>query len=118
MASMKDRVAVLTIFEEKEEVWNKEGLMTRQRNEYALCLVGGFLTLSSINFQAMRTNLSDLLYPVGGISIRKLGQSIFYLDSTMKRILLRSWKVHCGISTCIFLFYINCPKGRIPSRCH
>ncbi|MBA0579790.1 hypothetical protein Gorai_022036 [Gossypium raimondii] len=42
-----------------------------------LCLVGCFLTATTINFQSMRTVMANLWHPLGGISITEVGEKRF-----------------------------------------
>lgn len=56
------------------EVEPKEGLGEKCVN---FCLVGCFLTTTTINFQSMRIVLANLWYPLDGVTITNIGEKCF-----------------------------------------
>lgn len=57
----------------------------------ALCLVGYFLTATTVNFQSMKTILANLWHPLGGVTITDIGDKWFlfqfYCEADLSRII-------------------------------
>ncbi|GMI85604.1 hypothetical protein like AT3G31430 [Hibiscus trionum] len=88
---MEENLASLSIEDVEEEAFKVPSDLLESEDEYALCLVGKFLTSTVIHFLAMRNTLADLWHPLGGISITDLGEKRicfrFYTEVDLNRVL-------------------------------
>ncbi|MBA0642063.1 hypothetical protein Goklo_026523 [Gossypium klotzschianum] len=78
---MEEALADLRLTEEGDsremEAWEIEKEVVAGEPLSELCLVGCFLTATTINFQSMRTVMANLWHPLGGISIMEVGEKRF-----------------------------------------
>ncbi|MBA0769017.1 hypothetical protein Gotri_017785, partial [Gossypium trilobum] len=78
---MEEALADLRLTEEGDsremEVWEIEEDVGEGELFSYLCLVGCFLTATTINFQSMRTVMANLWHPLARISITEVGEKRF-----------------------------------------
>ncbi|MBA0805970.1 hypothetical protein Gohar_005449, partial [Gossypium harknessii] len=78
---MEEALADLRLTDEGDsremEAWEIEEEVGEGEPFSDLCLVGCFLTATTINFQLMRTVMANLWHPLAGISITKVGEKRF-----------------------------------------
>ncbi|GMI86308.1 hypothetical protein HRI_002300100 [Hibiscus trionum] len=77
MADVEANLAGLSLEEDEEEPLIVEEVHTATIFPYEFCFVGSFLTTSVVNFQSMRSTLSNVWHPTGGISISDIGDGRF-----------------------------------------
>ncbi|MBA0634773.1 hypothetical protein Godav_028817, partial [Gossypium davidsonii] len=68
------------------EAWEIEEEVGEGELFSELCLVGCFLTATTINFQPMRTVMANLWHPLGGIPITEVGEKRNFVDYDVKAI--------------------------------
>ncbi|MBA0636735.1 hypothetical protein Godav_022130 [Gossypium davidsonii] len=87
---MEEALADLRLTEEGDsremEAWEIEKEVVAGEPLSELCLVGCFLTATTINFQSMRTVMANLWHPLGGISIMEVGEKRTFVDYDVKAI--------------------------------
>lgn len=66
--------------------WEVEQELVDDEECLDFCLVGCFLTATSVNFQSMKTVLANLWHPLGGSTSLKLGKNSFYSDFIVRKI--------------------------------
>ncbi|MBA0792610.1 hypothetical protein Gohar_017094, partial [Gossypium harknessii] len=78
---MEEALADLRLTDEGDsremEAWEIEKEVVAGELFSKLCLVGCFLTATTINFQSMRTVMANLWHPLGGISIMEVEEKRF-----------------------------------------
>ncbi|KAH1128926.1 hypothetical protein J1N35_000304 [Gossypium stocksii] len=92
---MKEFLAELRIGEEEEsgeaESWEIVQEESPTEQSFNFCLVGCFLTATVVNFQSMRTVMANLWHPIGGVSIKDIGEKRilfrFYCEVDRDRVL-------------------------------
>lgn len=90
------KVALTDIRLEDEEVngegegWDVDQVVKLDDRNVDLCLVGCFLTGTTVNFQSMKIVLANLWHPLGGATITEIGDKRFlfqfYCEANLSRI--------------------------------
>lgn len=75
---MESGLADLRLEDEEESGegvgWEIDQDLDKSEEDLDLCLVGCFLTPSSVNFQSMKTIFANLCHPLGGVTITDIGE--------------------------------------------
>ncbi|MBA0849469.1 hypothetical protein Goshw_016444 [Gossypium schwendimanii] len=69
---MEEELASLNIIDEEEAVFRAEAPVVE--DDYKLCMVGRCLIDCVAHFPSLRNTMTDLWYPIGGISISDLSE--------------------------------------------
>lgn len=70
--------------------WEIEQDLETREEDFENCLVGCFLTATTINFQSMKSAFANLWHPLGGVTITDIGEKRylfqFYYEADKTRI--------------------------------
>lgn len=93
--------------------WEIDQDLETGEEDFEFCLVGCFLTATSINFQSMKTVFANLWHPLGGVTITDIGERDIYFNFIVKSIKQALLRGHHGPLIIIYLFLLSYPTGWI-----